>query len=130
MRFRHTAALAAGVALSLSSAAQAADLEVIHWWTSKGESAAVSEFAKALDNNGQGDKWVDSAIALGETARATVMQRVLGGDPPEAAQFNPGRQYEELIAGGKLLDLTDVATEGKWEEVIRPKAIGSACSCS
>lgn len=114
-------ALAAG-----PSSAFAADLEVIHWWTSKGESAAVSEFAKALDANGQ-DKWIDSAIALGETARSTVMQRVLGGDPPEAAQFNPGRQYEELIAGGKLLDLTDIATEGKWEEVIRPKAIQSAC---
>src|SRR5262245_31473885 len=83
------------------SLASAANIEVIHWWTSKGESAAVSEFAKALEADGQGDKWIDSAIALGETARATVMQRVLGGDPPEAAQFNPGRQYEELISGGK-----------------------------
>ena len=128
MRYKTmTAAFAASISLSFIGAAAAADLEVIHWWTSKGESAAVSEFAKALDNDGQGDKWVDSAIALGETARSTVMQRVLGGDPPEAAQFNPGRQYEELIAGGKLLDLTDVATEGKWEEIIRPKAIGSAC---
>ena len=87
----------------------------------------VASSPRRFDNDGQGDKWVDSAIALGETARSTVMQRVLGGDPPGAAQFNPGRQYEELIAGGKLLDLTDVATEGKWEEIIRPKAIGSAC---
>ena len=112
--------------LAAPTVASAADVEVIHWWTSKGESAAVSEFAKALDANGQ-DKWIDSAIALGETARATVMQRALGGDPPEAAQFNPGRQYEELIAAGLLLDLTDLATEGKWEEVIRPKQISAAC---
>ncbi len=123
-----TAALAASVfALAFTGAAQATDVEVIHWWTSKGESAAVSQFAKAFDNDGQGDHWVDSAIALGETARSTVMQRVLGGDPPGAAQFNPGRQYEELISGGKLLDLTDIATEGKWADVIRPKAIQSAC---
>jgi glucose/mannose transport system substrate-binding protein len=107
MRYRLiTVALAASAAMLTVGVASAADLEVIHWWTSKGESAAVSEFAKALDNDGQGDKWIDSAIALGETARSTVMQRVLGGDPPEAAQFNPGRQYEEII---------------------RPKAIGSAC---
>jgi len=112
--------------LAAPTVASAADVEVIHWWTSKGESAAVSEFAKALDANGQ-DKWIDSAIALGETARATVMQRALGGDPPDAAQFNPGRQYEELIAAGLLLDLTDIATEGKWEEVIRPKQISAAC---
>ena len=119
--------MAAFGALLAPTFASAAEIEVIHWWTSKGEAAAVGEFAKALDNNGQGDKWVDSAIALGETARATVMQRVLGGDPPEAAQFNPGRQYEELIANGQLLELTDVATDGKWEEVIRPKQINGAC---
>ena len=119
--------MAAFAALVAPSMASAAEIEVIHWWTSKGEAAAVGEFAKALDNNGEGDKWMDSAIALGETARATVMQRVLGGDPPEAAQFNPGRQYEELIAAGQLLELTDVATEGQWEEVIRPKQINGAC---
>lgn len=119
--------LAAAAVMLGSAAAHATDLEVIHWWTSKGESAAVSEFAKAFDNDGAGDHWVDSAIALGETARSTVMQRVLGGDPPGAAQFNPGRQYEELIKGGKLLDLTDIATAGKWDEIIRPKAIASAC---
>ena len=116
MRYRFlTAALAATISLQFAGPAAATDLEVIHWWTSKGKSAAVSQFAKAFDNDGHGDHWVDSAIALGETARSTVMQRVLGGDPPGAAQFNPGRQYEELISGGKLLDLTDVATAGKWE---------------
>lgn len=127
MRNTRSLLLAAAAVMVGTAAAQAAELEVIHWWTSKGESAAVAQFAKALDNDGQGDKWKDSAIALGETARATVMQRVLGGDPPAAAQFNPGRQYEELIKGGKLLDLTDLATEGKWADVIRPKAIQGAC---
>jgi glucose/mannose transport system substrate-binding protein len=118
-------ATALAATFAVPSLAVATDLEVIHWWTSKGESAAVSEFAAAFE--AQGDKWIDSAVALGETARATVMQRALGGDPPAAAQFNPGRQYEELIAAGLLLDLTDVATEGKWEEVIRPKQISEAC---
>jgi len=120
-----TTALAA--AFMAPSFASAADLEVIHWWTSKGESAAVSQFAKAFDNDGQGDHWIDSAIALGQTARATIMQRVLGGDPPGAAQFNPGREYEELIKNNQLLQLDDVATAGKWEEIIRPKSIGAGC---
>ena len=109
------------------SIASATDLEVIHWWTSKGESAAVSEFAKAFDNDGQGDHWIDSAIALGQTARATIMQRALGGDPPGAAQFNPGREYEELIKNNLLLQLDDVAAAGHWEDIIRPKAIGAGC---
>ena len=48
-----TAALTATAALQLAGPAAATDLEVIHWWTSKGESAAVSQFAKAFDNDGQ-----------------------------------------------------------------------------
>ena len=128
MRYRlFAAALAATVALPYAGAAGAAELEVIHWWTSKGESAAVSQFAKAFDNDGQGDKWIDSAIALGQTARSTIMQRVLGGDPPGAAQFNPGREYEELIKNNLLLQLDDVAAAGKWDQIIRPKKISDAC---
>ncbi len=127
MSFRlRTLALAATAAI-IAGPAMATDLEVIHWWTSKGESAAVSQFAKAFDNDGQGDHWVDDAIALGETARSTTMQRILGGDPPGAAQFNPGREYEELIKNGQLLQLDDVAAAGHWADVIRPPQIDSAC---
>lgn len=113
-------------ALMGSTAINAAEVEVIHWWTSGGEQAAVSVFADEFDALGE-DKWVDNAIALGETARATVMQRALGGDPPEAAQFNPGRQYEELIEAGLLLDLTPLAEEENWDEVIRPDATKATC---
>ncbi len=72
-----------------STAARAADLEVIHWWTSPGETAAVHTFRDAFNNDGSGDKWVDDAIADGDTARSTDMQRIQGGDPPGASQFNP-----------------------------------------
>jgi glucose/mannose transport system substrate-binding protein len=112
-------------ALLCSTSAFAADVEVVHWWTSGGEQAAVSVFAKEFDATG--DKWVDGAIALGETARATVMQRALGGDPPDASQFNPGRQYEELIAAGLLLDLTPLAEKEGWANFIRPAQIAEPC---
>ncbi|MDB5540357.1 MAG: hypothetical protein JWQ89_2084 [Devosia sp.] len=108
-----------------STAARAADVEVIHWWTSGGEQAAVSVFANEFDATG--DKWVDNAIALGETARAAIMQRALGGDPPDAAQFNPGRQYEELIQAGLLLDLTPLAESEGWDKFIRPAQIAEPC---
>jgi glucose/mannose transport system substrate-binding protein len=112
-------------ALLGSTSVHAADVEVIHWWTSGGEQAAVSVFANEFDATG--DKWVDNAIALGETARATIMQRALGGDPPDAAQFNPGRQYEELIAAGLLLDLTPLAEKEGWDKFIRPAQISEPC---
>lgn len=96
-------------ALCAATAVTAADLEVTHWWTSGGEAAAVSEFAKAL-NEKTDHNWVDGAIAgSGGTARPIIISRILGGDPMHATQLNHGRQAEELIEAGLLLDLTDVA---------------------
>ena len=112
-------------ALLCSTSVFAADVEVIHWWTSGGEQAAVSVFAQEFDATG--DHWVDSAIALGENARPAIMNRALGGDPPDAAQFNPGRQYEELIAAGLLLDLTPLAEKEGWDDFIRPESIKAPC---
>ena len=122
MRYRIlTAALAASVATGFT-AANAAEVEVIHWWTSGGEQAAVTVFAEEFEAMGE-HTWRDTAIAGGPTARAATMQRILGGDAPGAAQFNPGRQYEELIEGGLLLDLTELAEEEGWRDFIRPEGI-------
>ncbi|WP_224702155.1 ABC transporter substrate-binding protein [Devosia aquimaris] len=123
-KFAVVAAMA--TALLGSTAVHAADVEVIHWWTSGGEQAAVSVFAREFDALGE-DKWVDTAIAGGENARAATLQRILGGDAPGAAQFNPGRQYEELISGGMLLDLTPLAEKEGWADFIRPASISEAC---
>lgn len=109
----------------IAGPALAADVEVIHWWTSGGEQAAVSVFAEEF--NAAGDNWVDTAVAGGSNARAAVMQRTLGGDPPDAAQFNPGRQYEELIEAGLLLDLTDLAEQEGWRDFVRPERILAPC---
>ena len=117
-KFTVVAGLAA--ALMLGTAANATDLEVTHWWTSGGEAAAVAEFAKAFDATG--NHWVDGAIADGQTARAAIMQRILGGNPPGAAQFNPGREYEDLIKNNLLLDLTDLAKKEGWDKIINPKS--------
>ena len=116
---------ATAVAALFSTSAGAAEVEVIHWWTSGGEQAAVSVFAEEF--NAGGDTWVDSAVAGGPNARSTIMQRALGGDPPDAAQFNPGRQYEELIEAGLLLDLTELAEAEGWRDFVRPSRILAPC---
>ena len=127
MNFRLiAAALAASVVLPLG-AANATDLEVTHWWTSGGEAAAVAELAKAFDATG--NKWVDGAIAgSGGTARPIMISRITGGDPMGATQFNHGRQAEELVQAGLMKDLTDVATAGKWKDIIRPSTLLDSCT--
>jgi glucose/mannose transport system substrate-binding protein len=110
-----------------ATAAGAVDLEVTHWWTSGGEANAVSKLADAW--NATGNTWVDGAIAGGgDTARPIMISRILGGDPMDAFQFNHGRQAEELIEAGLLLDLTDVAEANNWREVINPVSLLDACT--
>lgn len=128
MRYKFlTAAFAATVALNFAGPAAATDLEVTHWWTSGGEAAAVAELAKAFDATG--NHWVDGAIAgSGGTARPIMISRITGGDPMGATQFNHGRQAEELVQAGLMRDLTDIATKGKWTEVVRPKSLLDSCT--
>ena len=121
--------LMAGTALVAAGAASAAELEVVHWWTSGGEAAAVAEFAKALDATGE-HTWVDGAIAGGGGTNAipAVVSRMLGGDPPGATQFNHGRQAEELVAEGLFLDLTDLAEAEGWRDFVFPSSLLDACT--
>ena len=128
MRYRLlTATFAATAALNIAGPVQAAELEVTHWWTSGGEAAAVAEFAKAFDASGH--KWIDGAIAgSGGTARPIMISRITGGDPMGATQFNHGRQAEELVEAGLMRDLTDIAEEGKWREVVHPSSLLDSCT--
>lgn len=120
--------LLAATALVSATSAQAVELEVMHWWTSGGEAAAVSKFAEAV--NGKTDHtWIDGAIAGGgDTARPVMVSRIIGGDPPAAFQFNHGRQAEELIEAGLMLDLTDVAEAEGWKDIVNPSSLLDACT--
>jgi glucose/mannose transport system substrate-binding protein len=113
-----TAVITLGAA---SAGAQEMKAEVIHWWTSGGESAAVKVFADAF--NAAGGTWVDSAIAGGEAARTAGINRIVGGKPPTAMQFNTGKQFDELVANGLLRDLDDLADAGQWQKVLPPAIV-------
>ncbi|MGV8936901.1 MAG: ABC transporter substrate-binding protein [Allorhizobium sp.] len=127
MNFRSIAAVLAATVAIPFGAAQAADLEVTHWWTSGGEAAAVAELAKAFDATG--NKWIDGAIAgSGGTARPIMVSRITGGDPMGATQFNHGRQAEELAQSGLMRDLTDLATKENWKDIIRPISLLDSCT--
>ncbi|MEM9640109.1 MAG: ABC transporter substrate-binding protein [Pseudomonadota bacterium] len=122
-----TAAVAVATA-ALGGGVHAADLEVTHWWTSGGEAAAVAEFAKAFDESTP-HTWVDGAIAgSGGTARPIIVSRILGGDPMHATQLNHGRQAEELVEAGLMLDLTEVAEAGGWSEIVNPTSLLDSCT--
>ncbi|MCB1350948.1 MAG: carbohydrate ABC transporter substrate-binding protein [Maritimibacter sp.] len=119
--------LSATALIGAASTANATELEVTHWWTSGGEAAAVSEFARLF--NDTGNTWIDGAIAgSGSTARPIIISRILGGDPMGATQLNHGRQAEELIEAGLMTDLTSLYEENGFLDVIHPKSLVDSCT--
>ncbi|WP_224040004.1 ABC transporter substrate-binding protein, partial [Paraburkholderia unamae] len=118
--------IAAALALAGALAAHAAEplkANVIHWWTSGGESAAIKQFAQAYDQ--AGGQWVDNAIAGADQARATAINRIVGGDPPTAAQFNTSKQFHDLIDQGLLNNVDSVANKENWSAIF-PESILTA----
>ncbi|MEO1102998.1 MAG: ABC transporter substrate-binding protein, partial [Pseudomonadota bacterium] len=112
-------------ALPATVAAEEMNAEVLHWWTSGGESAAVKVFADAFTE--AGGNWIDTAIAGGQNARNAGVNRIVGGNPPTVMQFNTGEQFSEIVANGFLRDLDGVADANGWRDAL-PGAIAEAAS--
>ena len=103
------------------SVAMAEDVEVLHWWTSGGEAAALNVLKGDLE--GQGIGWQDMPVAGGGGTEAmTVLRaRVAAGDPPTAVQAL-GFDILDWGAQGALANLNDVAAKEGWDDVV-PEAL-------
>ncbi|MSU90358.1 extracellular solute-binding protein [Rhodobacteraceae bacterium 2CG4] len=119
---RKLGATGAVVALMASTTlVKAADVEVLHWWTSGGEAAALNVLKEKLQ--GQGIGWIDMPVAGGggEAAMTTLRARVTAGDPPTAVQML-GFDIQDWAAEGVLGNLNEVAAAEGWDEVV-PEAL-------
>ncbi|MDO6588312.1 ABC transporter substrate-binding protein [Salipiger sp. 1_MG-2023] len=118
--------LAATFSLMASTAfAQDMKAEVMHWWTSGSEAAALRVLADAYE--AKGGKWVDDAVPGATAAVAAATSAIVTGNAPAALQFNGGKLFPELAAQGLLTDLTPYADAGDWEEAL-PAGIVDAIS--
>ena len=114
----------AATTLAVPVSAQEMKAEVIHWWTSGGEAAAVKVFADQFTK--AGGTWIDSAVAGAANARNAAISRTVAGNPPTAMQLNTGKQFDELVEGDLLADVDAVATEGNWKSVMPAAIIAAA----
>jgi glucose/mannose transport system substrate-binding protein len=110
---------------NVSKAGSHMEAEVIHWWTSGGEQAAISQFAEAWQE--MGNTWIDTAITGGDNARGTTVNRIIGGNPPTAAQFNISKQFVDLVEQGLLQSLEEVASAEGWRDFIYPPELIETC---
>jgi glucose/mannose transport system substrate-binding protein len=111
--FASTLAIAAVV----GSAGYAEDVEVLHWWTSGGEAAALNVLKDNLSAMGTG--WADMPVAGGggEAAMTTLRARVTAGNPPTAVQML-GFDITDWAKQGALADLTSTAMAEGWDKVV------------
>ena len=93
------------------------DVEVLHWWTSGGEAAAVGVLKDDLAGKGVG--WKDMPIAGGggDAAMTTLKARVTAGNAPTAVQML-GFDIQDWAAQGALANLNDVAAAEGWDAVV------------
>ena len=100
-----------------ATSAVAEDVEVLHWWTSGGEAAALNVLKEDLESQGIG--WQDMPVAGGGGTEAmTVLRaRVTAGDAPTAVQML-GFDILDWGKQGALADLNDVAAKEGWDAVI------------
>ena len=135
----NAAALLAATALS-ANAASAGDVEVLHWWTSGGEAAALNVLKQDLESQGIG--WLDMPVAGGGGGNAmTVLRaRVTAGNAPTAVQML-GFDILDWAKEGALADLNEQAAAMKgWDagRSRRPSGVRKArrqvdlctCQCS
>ena len=106
---------------TLSVAALAGEVEVLHYWTSGGEAKSVVELKKIMQ--AKGHVWKDFAVAGGggDNAATVLKSRVVSGNPPAAAQIK-GPAIQEWASEGVLANLDSVAQAEKWDSLL-PKVV-------
>ncbi|UNK23972.1 ABC transporter substrate-binding protein [Yersinia intermedia] len=99
----------------------AVNVEVLHYWTSSSEQAALLSVKQALAK--KGDNWQDFAVAggAGESAYSVLQTRAIAGNPPGAALLE-GKAIEEWARLGFLSSPYTPEQTVEWDQVL-PLAI-------
>nr|WP_297357443.1 ABC transporter substrate-binding protein [uncultured Caldimonas sp.] len=111
----------AACGLLAATAAQAGEVEVLHWWTSGGEAKAATALKGQMLKLGH--TWRDFAVAGGggDSAMTVLKSRVVSGNAPAAAQIK-GPSIQEWAQEGVLANMDDVAKANNWDSLL-PKPI-------
>ncbi|MGN6318193.1 ABC transporter substrate-binding protein [Trinickia sp.] len=111
---------ATGLLMGVSAAQAAESVEVLHWWTSGGESKAIGVLKD--DMTKQGYTWKDFAVAggAGAAAMTALKTQVISGNAPSAAQIK-GPLIKEWADQGVLVNIDSVAKEQDWKKNLPPQ---------
>ncbi|MEC8039160.1 MAG: ABC transporter substrate-binding protein [Pseudomonadota bacterium] len=113
----------AAITLCFSSAQAVAEtsVEVMHFWTSGGEAAALGVIRDKVVE--AGIEWQDAPVAGGggDQAKTALQTRIAAGDPP-AAMLMLGQNIIDWANEGILGDVNALAETEGWDDVL-PQAV-------
>ena len=135
---RRLAAAAAFAALALASGACGGDeptsaatstkqLEVVSWWTSGSEAAALDSLFAAFRASNPGVNAVNAAVAGGAGSNAIVAlaKRLQAGNPPDVWQTFAGKSVQGYASRGVVRSVTSVFASGDLRARMNPTILTS-----
>ena len=109
-------ALATSFAFS-AHAADVKEVQMLHWWTSGGEAAALNVLKGDLAKEGYAWKDVPVAGGGGDAAMTALKAMVAAGNYPTASQML-GYTVLDYAAAGVMGDLTETAKKEGWDKSV------------
>ncbi|MBY5536358.1 carbohydrate ABC transporter substrate-binding protein [Rhizobium leguminosarum] len=119
-RFLTTTAMIALALAGASVSARAADVkevQMLHWWTSGGEAAALNVLKQDLSKEGFAWKDVPVAGGGGDAAMTALKAMVAAGTYPTASQML-GYTVLDYAEAGVMGDLTETAKKEGWDKSV------------
>ncbi|MCF3642405.1 ABC transporter substrate-binding protein [Rhizobium sp. TRM95111] len=95
-------------------------VDVVHFWVSHSESAALDVFRKAW--KAAGNQWADMPAENKVAVQRAVSDRIANGYAPAVMQWNANEGSRELPEMGIVLDIDEVARSDRWSDVL-PAAV-------
>lgn len=115
-RIRDAVLMSFALCAALSVRADPPSTEVVHFWTSGGEQAALGVIRTAFES--EGGVWRDRPTKGNDASRKIVLDRIVAGYPPAAMQWHAGSDLREIVEMGAVGDIDEVARRGQWERVM------------
>jgi glucose/mannose transport system substrate-binding protein len=116
MRSALLATALAGLSPSMPALADDMAVDVVHFWVSKSESAALDVFRKAWA--AAGHQWADMPAANKVAVQRLVSDRIANGYAPAVMQWNANEGSSELPEMGIVQDIDAVSQADHWKDVI------------
>jgi glucose/mannose transport system substrate-binding protein len=110
-----------------SAGTDTSKLEVVSWWTSGSEAAALNTIFAAFRQDHPGVEAVNGAVAGGAGSQAIVAlaKRLQRNDPPDVWQTFNGQSVQGYAARGSVRDVSSVFAAGGLDAAMQPTILQS-----